>query len=494
MTKSIRFKKTFLKKFKKQIYIFVGIFIFFIFILFLIAKNFSFKIDEKIQIEPKQKIVAGHDLSGELFFNDMNSDLRLSKIIMESVEKSKKSIDIAMYSIDFPKFVEVLKNKQEKDNIAVNIVVPNKKSIQHDEVFKDTKFNILEIGKQIKDSESETNLMHHKFIIFDAKTDEKELIFGSYNLTETQEVYDPCFLFMTKDKHVTEAFSEEFNFLENKKSGFKKLSTRAYKPFSRRIEYTNGFFEIWFGPGYKENSVKYKIIDLIKNANKKIEILAWQLNDRDIFKAISDKAKEGVEVYIIADDFYLWTEESVIKDFFGLKKNTNTKINTIADSFYTFLVSSEYLKEDKRVLKFNPFLHHHTIIVDDSVVVTGTNNWGLAGFYANDESIVVTDVDWFVKEYNEYFDFIYKKLKNKDVVFEVLDDNLILKESYPENSRLIIYQEESYPEVVGKTCLNTEIKNGQNYKIPKICLDEQIKIFIISDKGELIASDYIYNK
>jgi phosphatidylserine/phosphatidylglycerophosphate/cardiolipin synthase-like enzyme len=130
------------------------------------------------------------------------------------------------------------------------------------------------------------------------------------------------------------------------------------------------------------------MIDLIEKSTKNIKILGWQINDRDIFNALSKKSLEGIKVVVLADDYYLWTDSSIINDLLYLQKN-NKNIEVVSDSYNNLLFYLGVWENDPSLnFDFNSFLHHHTLIIDDSIVVTGTNNWGLNGF------ILMTNLFW----------------------------------------------------------------------------------------------------
>lgn len=495
MINFIKYNIKFFKKYKNFLIILICFFIILSVLLIIISKKINIKVENEFVIYPKNEISIDYNWTGKLLFNDIQGESVFSKEIRDLIYSSKKTVDIAMYSIKNKEIVGVLQDVKNKSKIDINIIVPNSKEEQHELIFKDTNINFLGLGKKNNDSEIVGDLMHHKFIIIDKDKDSSNLIFGSSNLTDLQEKYDPGFMCITSDKNFIEAFKEEFNLLNNKKSGISKLRHDSYKPFSRKINYNNGFVEIWFSPGYKMNSIKYRILDLINGSEKNIKILSWQLNDRDIFNAISKKAKEGIKVIVLSDDYYLWTDDSVVDDLFHLQKNINKNIEVVSDSFNSILISLGYVKTDDSISSnFNSFLHHHTLIIDDSVILTGTNNWGLNGFYSNDESVIVTNVDWFLNDYNDYFESLYKKIKGKNLEFEIKNDLLILKEEVSDGYRIILYEEQSFPKSTGHICYDFIIKERSNkVEIPLKCNNSNSRIFLIDNTGFLIGSNYLNN-
>lgn len=492
MIKYLKFK---IKRNKKKVFI--------LFLTSLIVLSFLFFISMKFSInsylqtynaEPKIKSNVNYPLKGELYLKSSLGDKTFSEPIIYSLNKAKKSIEIAVYSIDILEIISILEEKR-KSGLEITVIVPENKYEKNKEIFKDTGIKLISLGKKIENEEY-GEFMHHKYVLIDYGTPDAKLFFGSTNLTSLQEKYDLSFLFETTDVNFIEPFKQEAELLKNKHTGMKKFFEKTYSPFSSKINYSNGFVEIWFGPGYRENSIKRRILELIDGAEKKIEIIAWRFNDEDIYKALIKKSKDGLEIKIIGEDLYFWSEFSKIKELLFLSNNLNKKIEVISDSFNNVVMTNKFVDEDPEITgDFNSFMHYHTMIVDDKIVVTGTNNWGLNGFFRNDESSMITDVEWMVKSFDENFDLLFHQLKGDNLNYEIKysDSNnkkIYLKEDYQEDSKYIIYKEKSYPNIIGEVCSQGQL-NTSEILVPNVCLGDQTKIFIFDKYFSLISSAYI---
>jgi len=487
MIKFIKYSKSKLVRHRKKILKILSLFIFSATFFILISNFLSIKISADYTIEPKQEIFVEKDFKGILYFNHIGQKEGLTKKVLDYLSETEDSVDIAMYSFNNDSVIEKISSLM--DEIKINIIVPNTKNSQHERVFEGSEIEFKSVGKDADDNDTIGQLMHHKFLIFDKYTEDKKIIFGSANLTEIQEDYDPSFILITEDKYFIEPFIEEMSFLDKNVNGLKKLRKSEYKPFSRKINYQNGFMEIWFGPGYGGNSIKSRLIEIIENSEKDIKILGWQINDRDIFNSLFKKIKEGINVEIIIDDYYLWEDRSIVKDLFYLQKEfSNLKV--ISDSYSSLYIQDGYAGEDINIISkdFNSFLHQHTIISDSETVLTGTNNWGHNGFYTNDESIIVTNIDWLVSEYGFYFEDLKNKVLGQDLDIKINGNKIEIKNDFYNANKIIIYEEKSYPNKVGDKCFESEFK--KTLVVPENCLFENMKIFVNDKNGKLIGSKY----
>ena len=489
MIKNIIWEIKKIRKHKKRV-IFIS---FFFLVVALILLYFSSKLDfnyfDYDFYLPKKEMILENEFLGKVYFNDEINSSQFKDLIIDSIAESKESIDISLYSLDMREIVDSLLLAQKR-GVEVNLIFDQSKKNQHNRVFgKNSEFNILNLGGDISKG---GDYMHHKFAIFDRKTEKAKLLFGSFNYTALQERYDPSFILETRDKNIIEAFVQERNLIAQEIRGYKKIRENSYKPFNRKIQYSNGFVEVWFGPGFQKNSIKQRMIDLIDSAENNIDIIIWRATDNDIFKIILTKAQEGVRVKIITDDYYIWSNDSAFKGLARIVKQAKFENIEIVSDLYRTLDFNKQIQTEK--LYFNPYIHQHTLIVDDKIVLSGTNNWTYNGFFKNDESIMVSDVDFWVDGFKNSFQRHYKDLKGEKISFNLennqfsfLEDNLDLK-----NKRLLIYNELSEEERIPKKCFEAEIyEKGLPFNIPQECNTMQSLIFILDNNNNLIASSYL---
>jgi phosphatidylserine/phosphatidylglycerophosphate/cardiolipin synthase-like enzyme len=477
------------RKYKKTIVSFFLVFIFLCLILLFFSSKFNFNYSEDVSYLPKQEISVADDFQGKLYFNDEINGSKFKNLILNSIEVAQKTIDISVYSINMNEVVGALSSAQKR-GVEVNIILDKSKKKQHDIVFdKDLNLNILEMGSG---SGREKTYMHHKFALFDKDTENAKLLFGSFNYTYLQEKFDPSFILETSNKDIINSFREEDDLMLSGVRGYQKIREDIYKPFARKINYNNGFVEVWFSPGFKKNSIKQRMLDLIESSHKNIDILIWRLTDDDIVKKLIEKAQKKVQVRIITDDYYIWSNNSALRKLARDLRNNLIKdnIEIVSDLYRT--LNFHNIKYSEKY--FNPYLHQHALIVDDDIVLAGTNNWSYNGFFRNDESILISDVDFWVNDFRSSFDHQYQELKNQDISLEINENKVSIlgKNDNFIGAKLLIYNEFSEIEKVPEKCFEIVIdKESFSFDLNPKCNQEYSLLFILDEDQNVLASTYL---
>jgi len=479
---------------KKNIFYFLCIFIFLL-AAFCFSRLIYNPILTDIVIKPKKIIKIDHGLKGELHFNNKFYQTVHSDLLISSFQNAKKSIEIAIFNLTHDGIVQSLAKAQAR-GVSVSLFMMPQMSELLNDALEDAGIAPVYI-----DSDAEKSLLHHKYSLIDRGETSQKILIGSNNYTQLQENYDPGFLFVTSDANVLQAFAEETDIFKQQIRGYEKLHNTGYKPFNCRLLYTNGFMEIWFSPGFKENSVKTRILELIHSARKSIKVSVWRMTDNDIAKALLKKALTGVHVAVIMDDYYIWSYLSPFSRPHYRKFNVELDRFEIISDFYRTLVAQKKRAAEKNVSLdkvgyFNPYLHFHTLIVDDEVVLSGTNNWTENGFYASDESTFVSNIDFWVKGFVETFDFHYQMLKKQNLKF-IFDPKKQAFAILGGNSdflgqSLAIYKETSEKDQFPVECFREEIKNPtQDFYVPPSCLSKQSLAFVFDEQNQVLASGYL---
>lgn len=119
------------------------------------------------------------------FLPDESKDAK--KHIESLISNSKTSIDIAMYNLDYKKFIKLL-SKAKENGVDVNIV--------YDKGAKLKKFNAKKLEKKL----------HTKLAIFDKKF----VMFGSANWTKKSFNENYEIIYISDDKNLVEKFNQFF--------------------------------------------------------------------------------------------------------------------------------------------------------------------------------------------------------------------------------------------------------------------------------------------
>ena len=142
------------------------------------------------------------------------------------------------------------------------------------------------------------------------------------------------------------------------------------------------------------------MIDLIYGTKNSLKGMIWNFTDRDLAHAMLTVARRH-PVTMIIDDVN-WTGKYSVNQI--MTKSLFNKLEIITDHRRNQEVKDLSGQDD-----LNSFLHHHALIIDDQTVVFGTNNWSSGGFFDNDESTIISNIDSLVQSFGQSFLFNYQK-------------------------------------------------------------------------------------
>lgn len=140
--------------------------------------------------------------------------------------------------------------------------------------------------------------------------------------------------------------------------------------------------EAYFSPG---DSCRNKIISLLKDAEKTIDICVFTISDNKITQAILDAHKRGIDVTIISDNDKANDKGS---DIHYLQ---NKGLNIIVD-------------------KSSYHMHHKFSIFDKKILLSGSFNWTRSATDVNEENILVTGEPGLVSQFSNQFESLKNKL------------------------------------------------------------------------------------
>ncbi len=368
-------------------------------IIFLILFTTKELLHQKeIKFYPEKTISINESFSGKLHFNDILGLDNFSELIISGINGAKDKIEIAMYSMDSVDIRDALFKAAER-GVQVNLVFSDKHQISLQRFFENAPggFQIVYVGKS-----ADQVYMHHKFLIVDRGLDGQKLFFGSYNFTDIQGKFDPSFILETDRPEVVSIFGEELDRLSNLDSWTNKRHN-SYNPFAALINYPEGYLEIWFTPESEINSLKTRMMTAINRAQEEIKALIWHLTDRDIAATFVATAKR-LPTIIVADDFNFFLSESMLPVMLAQKNRQDLENLEIIQDTKRSAEVAKILKDDS----LNSFLHHHTLLIDNNLVVFGTNNWSFGGFKQNDESVMISNIPWLVEGFLNSFKHNYQ--------------------------------------------------------------------------------------
>lgn len=201
-------------------------------------------------------------------------------------------------------------------------------------------------------------LLHSKFIVLDRET----VIFGSanFNRSSLEEHLNNLIVFHSKE--IADFFEGIYDWLVHGKRPQVRLKTEEGE-----------FFLI---PAVDVEEI---VLDSLWKAKRYVLLCSYAFTDEDVFATLKFLSSQGVEVYIITDE---WFESSKLREL----------------PLGTF-----HILEVKE-----PLMHHKFLVVDGKTLITGSANFTESGFHKNVEVVFKTSNREYVESFVEEFERIWR--------------------------------------------------------------------------------------
>lgn len=138
--------------------------------------------------------------------------------------------------------------------------------------------------------------------------------------------------------------------------------------------------EAYFSPG---ESCKRRIISLIKEAQKNVDVCVFTISDNDISDAIFDAHKRGLKVRVVTDNDKANDRGS------DVDRLASQGVNVVKD------ISQSHM-------------HNKFAIVDGRKLINGSFNWTRSATKYNDENIVISGDSSLISAFQKKFDSLWK--------------------------------------------------------------------------------------
>jgi phosphatidylserine/phosphatidylglycerophosphate/cardiolipin synthase-like enzyme len=201
-------------------------------------------------------------------------------------------------------------------------------------------------------------LLHSKFIVLDHET----VIFGSanFNRSSLEEHLNNLIVFHSKE--IADFFEGIYDWLVFGKRPEVQLKTEEGE-----------FFLI---PAVDVEEI---VLDSLWKAKKYVLLCSYAFTDEDVFATLKFLSSQGVEVYIITDE---WFESSKLREL-------------PLGTFHVLEVRE-------------PLMHHKFLVVDGKTLITGSANFTESGFHKNVEVVFKTSNREYVESFVEEFERIWR--------------------------------------------------------------------------------------
>jgi len=281
-------------------------------------------------------------------------------VIKNSINNAENSVHCAFFDLDLKDLITTIAKKSYSADVKVIIDDGN-----YDDQIK---------GEGIRIAKSE-QYMHNKFCIIDGKW----VLTGSTNPTNNGVNFNNNNLIIINSKYLAENYEDEFNELWN--GVYASGNEIKYK----KINSNNIVLENYFCPEdcAIENQGVYKIINLVKNAEKSVKVASFSFTHEELADELVKADIKGLDVAVLVER----TQRNAQNSQYSRLRDFGVKIKVDGN-------------------KHN--MHHKFIIIDDKIIVTGSPNFSWSGFNRNDENMIIIYNEnlalKFVNEFDRLFD------------------------------------------------------------------------------------------
>ena len=289
----------------------------------------------------------------EIYFTDPTSPHAADfeggpdETLASAIDQAHLSVDIAAYSLNLWSIRDALIHAFKR-GVVVRMVMESD-NMDNDEVQQ-----ILDAGISVIGDQRES-LMHNKFVVID----HSEVWTGSMNFTLNGAYEDNNNLNRIRSTQIADDYTTEFNeMFEDNLFGTDNLAATPNP--SLTIDGTP--MEIYFSP---EDGVEAHIMTLLQSAQESIYFMAYSFTADDLGEAIRQCAADGLIVAGVMDDAQI-------------NSNQGTE-------FDPFKQAGLDVRRDGNAGQ----MHHKVIIIDRSIVITGSYNFTASAENENDENVVI---------------------------------------------------------------------------------------------------------
>ena len=298
----------------------------------------------------------------EVYFTDPKTihdpdilDGSIEEKLIERIDNAQKSIHIAAFEFNLTPVAKALIRAHER-GVDIKWVTDDENGLEADEEDDRGQFAMLErAGIQVKD-DGRGALMHNKFIIFDSSV----VWTGSTNVTKNDMFRNNNNVIVIISPRLAQIYAREFQEMWEGEFGPTSPSTLDQQAMT-----LDGIpIQVYFA---SEDEVLDYLIPLVENARKSIRFMAFSFTHDGLTQAMLQRARAGVNVQGIFET-----------------RGSETEYSALGPLFCARLP----VRQDGNPGTF----HHKVIVIDESILITGSLNFSDNANDSNDENtLVITD-------------------------------------------------------------------------------------------------------
>ncbi|MCZ2127334.1 MAG: phospholipase D-like domain-containing protein [Anaerolineales bacterium] len=287
--------------------------------------------------------------------NPNNLSGSIEEKLIELINSAQTSIHIASFEFNLPRVADALIAAKNR-GVDVRWVTDDKNGLGIDANPNRGQFaRLIAAGIQVKDDAGRSALMHNKFWIFD-----KQITWtGSTNITENGIYKQNNNVILIRSSEVAEIYEREWQELWTGLFG-----PRAPSTINNQWAILDGTpIQILFSA---EDGAIANVNAVIRDAKSSVRFLIFSFTDDSMAQTMLARSQAGVDV------------QGVFETFGSASINSQLK---------TLWCANLPVRQDGN----SSFLHHKVIVIDDSIVVTGSLNFSASADKSNEENVMIID-------------------------------------------------------------------------------------------------------
>ncbi|MBL8062976.1 MAG: hypothetical protein JNK32_08165 [Anaerolineales bacterium] len=291
-----------------------------------------------------------------LTVNDPNNPAgSIEEKLIQFINGAQVSIHIASFEFNLPRVADALIAAKAR-GVDVRWVTDDENGLDIDGNENRGQFSRLMAGNvEVKDDAGRSALMHNKFWIFDRQITWT----GSTNITVNGIYKQNNNVIVVHAPEIAAIYEREWEELWNE-----QLGPRAPSTMNNQWAILDGTpVQVIFSP--EDNAVS-NLIALVNDAQASIRFLAFSFTDYPLAQAMIARAQAGVDVQGVFETFGSNSPRSELK---------------------TLWCAGLQVRQDGN----GSFLHDKVIVIDNSIVVTGSLNFSSSADEENEENVVIID-------------------------------------------------------------------------------------------------------
>ena len=308
-----------------------------------------------------------------LTINDPNNPIgSIEEKLLGFINAAQVSIHIASFEFNLPRVADALIAAKAR-GVDVRWVTDNENGLDIDANPNRGQFaRLMAGGVEVKDDAGRSALMHNKFWIFDRQI----LWTGSTNITVNGIYKQNNNVILIRSPEIAAIYEREW---EELWTG--QLGRRAPSTMNSQWAILDGTpIQVIFSP--EDGAVSY-LVAMLNDAQVSIRFLAFSFTDYPMAQAMVTRAQNGVDVQGVFETFGSNSPRSELK---------------------TLWCAGLPVRQDGN----DSFLHDKVIIIDNSIVVTGSLNFSSSADEDNEENVIIIDnpgiAALYLEEYQKNWD------------------------------------------------------------------------------------------